>query len=344
MDTAKLSTIIQSICQPEKGILAADESSGTIKKRFDSIGIESTERSRRDYRNMLFSAPDIDRFISGVILFDETIDQKDDSGRTFAELLASRGIVPGIKSDEGKDEHPHFAPQTITRGLKGMAKRLENWTERSNGTLGFTKWRQVILVEPEPSEAFLASAMDAMAQNAAYSQAAGYVPITEPEILMDGNHTLEQCAAVTERALTMLYYKLEAHGVSIPHTLLKPNMVLSGKDRRKDTPKEVAEATLRVFRNVLPANLPGIVFLSGGQSPEQATENLNAINTLAKKDPWFVSFSYGRALQDHALKAWAGKEKNISQAQQELRTRAELNSKAQKGEYSPDMEKSAVAR
>ncbi|MEK7137390.1 MAG: class I fructose-bisphosphate aldolase [Patescibacteria group bacterium] len=341
LDPPRLKDTIQKILTPGKGILAADESSGTIKKRFDSIKVESTEENRRSYRNMLFMSPGYEQWISGVILFDETVDQKDDAGRTFSELIASNGVVPGIKTDEGMEEHPMWAPQKVTRGLKGLGKRLESWTERSKGTLAFTKWRQVVLVEPRVSDAFLDYAMHVMAEQAAWSLAAGYVPINEPEILMDGLHTMEQCAEATERTLVMFFRKLKEHGVDPALTILKTNMVLSGKELKKDAPDIVGKATLEVFRKSLPKELPGIVFLSGGQSALQATENLHACALEAKKmkAPWTLSFSYGRALQDDALKAWAGKVANIPAAQAAFLKRARMNSLAQEGTYDPVLEK-----
>lgn len=346
LDTAHLKETIKKIFAPGKGILAADESSGTIKKRFDSIKVESTEVTRRDYRSMLFTTHGYEDFISGVILFDETVDQKDDAGRTFSELITSCGIVPGIKTDEGMEEHPYFAPQKVTRGLKGLAKRLAAYGERSKGTLRFTKWRQAIVVTPNVPQAYLDYCMHIMAEQAAISLAAGYVPINEPEALMDGAHTMQECTELTERTLTTLFQKLSEHGVDPALTILKTNMVLSGRELKKDAPKEVAEATLAVFKKSLPKELPGIVFLSGGQKSIQATENLNACVLAAKKlkTPWMLSFSYGRALQDDALKAWAGNSANFPTAQAALLKRAKLNSLAQLGEYSSTMEESERAK
>lgn len=341
MDTTKLLAIIKKILQSGKGILAADESTGTIKKRLDSIGAENSVENRQAYRNMLFTTPGFGDHVSGVILFDETIDQKGDSGQTFLEIIAAAGAVPGVKSDQGKDEHPEFAPQTLTKGLDGHAERLDDWMKRSRGTLGFTKWRQVILVEPKPTDAFLEEAMDVLAEQAKVAIEHGYVPINEPEVLMDGSHTLEQCADVTERTLKALYKKCEEKGVDVSLTLLKPNMILSGKDLKTDSPEEVAEATLAVFQKAVPKEVPGIVFLSGGQTPVQATENLNAINKKAKEvnAPWVLSYSYGRALQEDALKAWAGKAENIPAAQAALAHRASMNGAAQEGKWREEMEK-----
>ena len=345
MDTTKLLENIKKILQPGKGILAADEGTGTIKKRLDSIQVENSEENRKTYRNLLFTTPGFGDHISGVILYDETVDQKGDSGQTFSELIASTGAVPGVKSDQGKDEHPEFAPQTLTKGLDGHAERLDDWMSRSNGTLGFTKWRQVILVEPEPTDAFLEEAMDSLAEQAKVAIENGYVPINEPEVLMDGSHTQKQCAEVTERTLKALYKKCEEKGVDVSLTLLKPNMILSGKDLKTDTPEEVAKATIDVFERAVPKEVPGIVFLSGGQTPVQATENLNAIAKLAKERgcPWTLSYSYGRALQEDALKAWAGKEENISAGQAALAHRAAMNGAAQEGKWSAAMEEKKVA-
>ena len=345
--TARLDETIMKICQPGRGILAADESTGTIKKRFDSIHLESTEQNRRSYRNMLFTTKGLEESISGVILFEETIDQKDDTGKTFSELLTGKGIVPGIKVDMGLVLHPNFPPEKITRGLDGLEKRFAAYTDRSKGTLRFAKWRQTIDIgEGLPSQELIESSLDAMAQYAAIAQHAGYVPITEPEVLMDGAHDIRRCGEVTELALNILYAALRKHRVSLPHTLLKPNMVISGKESgHTDNPAEVAEATLRVFRHSVPPDVPGIVFLSGGQSPEHATANLDAIARRARnaRDPWWLSFSYGRALQDPALKTWNGRTENSTSAQSALAKRARLNSLAQKGAYDPASEVSLTA-
>lgn len=335
IDIQKLQQTIRTILAPGKGILAADESSGTIKKRFASINLESTEDSRRDYRDMLFTTRGYQDFISGVILYDETVDQKSRSGPTFSEMIAAQGVIPGIKTDEGKDEHPFWDPQTITRGLKGLGKRLKEFTDRSNGTLGFTKWRQVILVDPKPSDAFLDYTMHVMAEQAAWSQSEGYVPICEPEILMDGSHSIDQCASATSRTLQMLYKCMDTQQVDLTLTILKTNMVLSGNKTKTDAPEDVGTQTLKVFQSSIPSSMPGIVFLSGGQSAIQATENLNScvLQTKKVKAPWVLTFSYGRALQDDALKTWAGKNENVPTAQKEFLKRARRNGLAQQGKY-----------
>ena len=343
-DTAKLQKTIKAILTQGKGILAADESTSTIKKRLESIKVENNEENRRAYRNLLFTTPGYGQYISGVILYDETVDQKNESGKTFSELIASQGIVPGIKSDGGKEEHPSWDPQTMTRGLKGLGKRLDEWTERSRGTLGFTKWRQVILVEPDPSKSFVDYAMHVMAEQAAWSIAKGYVPICEPEVLMDGIHSLEQCSQVTLRTLMALYQKMKEHGVDPALTILKTNMVLSGKEKMKDPAELVGKSTVSLFHTSVPAKMPGIVFLSGGQSSVQATENLNACakDAFATHAPWMISYSYGRALQDDALKAWGGSSANIAKGQAAFLHRAKMNSLAQQGKWSMALEKEVV--
>ncbi|OGJ57224.1 hypothetical protein A3H22_03185 [Candidatus Peribacteria bacterium RIFCSPLOWO2_12_FULL_55_15] len=341
MDTQRLQKTIHALLSTGKGILAADESSGTIKKRFASISLESTAESRRDYRDMLLRSEGYERHISGVILYDETVDQMSCSGHTFSQLVFSRGVIPGIKTDEGKEEHPFWGPQTVTRGLKGLGERLRAYTERSKGTLGFTKWRQVIVVDPPPSDGFLDYTMHVMAEQAAWSLQCGFVPICEPEILMDGSHSLDQCRAAIERTLRMLYKCMEEQHVDPALTILKTNMALSGKDALTDPSATVATATLKAFHHSLPTTLPGIVFLSGGQRSPKATENLNACALEAKQTnaPWVITFSYGRALQDDALKLWGGKAANVLSAQAVFLKRARLNGLAQQGKYDQRMEK-----
>ena len=343
-NTAKLQKTIKSLLAPGKGILAADESTSTIKKRLDSIHVENTEGNRQAYRNMLFTTPEYEKFISGVILYDETVDQQAENGETFSELIASRGVVPGIKSDGGKEEHPNWDPQTITRGLKGLGKQLEEWTERSNGTLGFTKWRQVVLPDPEPSDAFLDYAMHVMAEQAAWSLSKGYVPICEPEILMDGMHSIEQCSVTTMRTLTKLYKKMVEHGVNPTLSILKTNMVLSGKEKMKDPADVIGKSTIAMFHTSVPHAMPGIVFLSGGQSSVQATENMNAClkEAAATNAPWVITFSYGRALQDDALKAWGGSAANVGKGQTAFLHRAKMNSLAQRGLWKIELEREVM--
>src|SRR5438552_12248362 len=323
-----------------KGILAADESDGTIKKRFDSIGIESTEEIRRAYRDMLFTTEGAEEFISGVILFDETIRQSSADGTPFPELLASKGIIPGIKVDQGAKPLALTEGETITEGLDGLRERLEEY--RRLGAR-FAKWRATYSIAADkPSEYCVWTNAHALARYAALCQEAGLVPIVEPEVLMDGEHTIEQSAKATGRALQAVYVELHDQRVDYRGTLLKANMVLSGYDAPKRASiEEVAEASLDVYYRHVPAAVPGIVFLSGGQSDEDATAHLNAMNKLGPH-PWELSFSYGRALQAPALKAWEGKSDNVRAAQQAFYRRAKFNGAARTGSYAPEMEKDPV--
>jgi fructose-bisphosphate aldolase, class I len=323
-----------------KGILAADESSGTIKKRFDSIGVESTEESRRGYRDLLFTTAGAEEFISGVILYDETLRQSSADGTPFAKLLDARGIVPGIKVDKGAKELANAPGETVTEGLDGLRERLEEYV-----TLGarFTKWRAVITIgEDIPSEYCIWANAHALARFAALSQEAGLVPIVEPEVLMDGTHTIERSFDVTSRSLHAVFTELRDQRVHFERMLLKPNMVLSGYDGPEQaSAQDVAEQTLQCFRRHVPAAVPGIVFLSGGQSDEDATAHLNAMNAMGPH-PWELSFSYGRALQAPALKAWGGSVENVEAAQQAFYHRAKMNGLARSGSYSPDLEQVAA--
>jgi len=323
-----------------KGILAADESDGTIKKRFDSIGTESTEESRRAYRDLLFTTEGAEDYISGVILFDETIRQSSADGTPFTKLLESKGVIPGIKVDIGAKPLALAAGETITEGLDGLRRRLDNYRE-----LGarFTKWRGVISIgETIPSEYCLWTNAHALARFAALSQEAGLVPIVEPEVLMDGDHSIERSFEVTSRTLHAVFTELRDQRVHPEGMLLKPNMVLSGYDHHDQASHEhVAHETIRCFKRHVPAAVPGIVFLSGGQSDEDATANLNAMNAIGPH-PWALSFSYGRALQAPALKAWGGKEENVEAAQRAYYHRAKMNSAARTGIYAPEMEREAV--
>ena len=326
-----------------KGILAADESSGTIKKRFDSIGVESTEDNRRAYRDLLFTTEGVEEFISGVILYDETIRQSSADGTPFPKLLQSRGIIPGIKVDMGAKPLAGSPEETITEGLDGLRERLEEYRE-----LGarFTKWRAVISIgDGRPSDYAIWTNAHALARYAALSQEAGLVPIVEPEILMDGDHTIDESYRVTARVLQAVYTELFDQRVEREGALLKPNMVLSGYDAsdQADT-QTVAELTVKVLRNTVPAAVPGIVFLSGGQTDEDATAHLNAMNrTFAGNLPWPVSFSYGRALQAPSLKAWKGNAANVAAGQAALLHRSRMNSLACAGKYSDADEKQAKA-
>ncbi len=331
----------RALVAPGKGILAADESDGTIKKRFDSIGVESTEENRRAYRDLLFTTEGAEEFISGVILYDETIRQSSADGTPFARLLESKGIVPGIKVDKGAKPLALTDGETITEGLDGLRGRLEEY--RGLGA-GFAKWRATYSIGPgKPSEYCVWTNAHALARYAALCEEAGLVPIVEPEVLMDGTHTLEEASKATGRVLQAVYVELHDQRVDLRGTLLKPNMVLSGYGAPvRAGVREVAEATLECFYRHVPAAVPGIVFLSGGQSDEDATAHLNAMNQMGPH-PWELSFSYGRALQAPALKAWGGDAANLSDAQQAYLHRAKLNGAARFGRYSQDMEREAVA-
>jgi len=332
----ELRAIAESIVANQKGILAADESSGTIKKRFDTIGVESTEESRRAYRNLLFTTPGLEELIGGVILFDETIRQSADDGTPFATLLAAKGVVPGIKVDTGAKPLAGAPGETVTEGLDGLRERLEEYH-----ALGarFAKWRATLSVgEGLPSRYCVRVNVHALARYAALCQEAGIVPIVEPEVLMDTAHSLADCYRATARTLQALYAELSVQRVDLEGTLLKPNMVIPGKGNPDQTsPAQIAEATLHCFRRHVPAIVPGIVFLSGGQAEVEATVNLDAINRLEQR-PWPLSFSYGRALQASTLQAWSGAPENVGPAQAVFLHRARCNAAAAGGSYSADME------
>jgi fructose-bisphosphate aldolase class I len=323
-----------------KGILAADESTGTIKKRFDSIGLESTEESRRAYRDLLFTTPGVEEFISGVILYDETIRQSGHDGTPFPELLASKGIIPGIKVDEGAKPLALAEGETVTEGLDGLRARLEEY--RSLGAR-FAKWRAVYTITSSlPSDYAIWTNAHALARYAALCQEAGIVPIVEPEVLQDGTHSIERSYHVTCRVLDALYTELFDQRIDLFGTLLKPNMVLSGYEASdRAGVEEVAEWSLKAYYKHVPAAVPGIVFLSGGQSDEDATAHLNAMNASGPH-PWQLSFSYGRALQAPAIKAWDGKPENVEAGQRAYYHRAKMNGAARTGAYAPDMEREAV--
>jgi fructose-bisphosphate aldolase class I len=319
-----------------KGILAADESDGTIKKRFDSIGVESTEEKRRGYRDLLFTTEGAADHISGVILYDETLRQSSADGTPFPKLLEQQGIIPGIKVDKGAKQLANAPGEQITEGLDGLRDRLAEYRE-----LGarFTKWRAVITIgEGIPSEYCIWTNAHALARFGALSQEQGLVPIIEPEVLMDGTHTIETSFDVTSRTLHAVFTELRDQRVHFEQMLLKPNMVLAGYDSAGQPPHEdVAELTLRCFRRHVPAAVPGIVFLSGGQSDEDATARLNAMNALGEH-PWQLSFSYGRALQAPALKAWRGEAASVEAGQKAFYRRAKFNSAARSGSYAPEWE------
>jgi fructose-bisphosphate aldolase class I len=340
MAAQELQETAHAIVAEGKGILAADESDGTIKKRFDSIGVESTEETRRAYRDLLFTTEGVEEYISGVILFDETIRQASADGTPFPQLLASKGVIPGIKVDKGAKPLALAEDETITEGLDGLRERLAEYRD-----LGarFAKWRAVITIgKGIPSEYCIWTNAHALARYAALSEEAGLVPIVEPEVLMDGDHTIERSFEVTSRTLHAVFTELRDQRVQPEGMLLKPNMVLSGYEcPEQASDDEVAHETLRCFRRHVPAAVPGIVFLSGGQSDEQATARLSTMNA-GGPHPWQLSFSYGRALQAPALKAWGGKPEHVEAGQRAYYHRAKMNSAARTGMYAPEMEKEAV--
>ncbi len=341
MKTENLEAIARKLVAPGKGILAADESTGTIEKRLKSINVPSTEENRRAYRELLFTTAGAGEFISGVILFDETIRQKTRDGRTFVEALEQQGIIPGIKVDKGAKPMANFPGEKITEGLDGLRERLAEY--RKLGAR-FAKWRAVITIgEGIPTRTCIVSNAEALAHYAALCQEADLVPIVEPEVLMDGAHTIEQYFEVTQQTLESVFHSLYEHRVVLEGTLLKPNMVVSGKDcPQQASVEEVAESTLRCLKRVVPAAVPGVVFLSGGQTDSQATEHLNAMNRL-NQVPWQLSFSFGRALQAPVLKAWKGDTANVSAAQTAFHHRAWCNSKARFGKYTQEMESAKAA-
>ncbi len=331
-----LAATAKALVAEGKGILAADESDSTIKKRLDSIGVESTEENRRAYRDMLFTTEGAEEFISGVILFDETIRQSSTDGTPFPQLLEGKAIIPGIKVDQGAKPLALAEGETITEGLDGLRARLEEY-----GGLGarFAKWRATYSIgDGRPSEYCVWTNAHALARYAALCQEAGLVPIVEPEVLMDGTHSLEEASKATGRVLQAVYVELHDQRVDFRGTLLKPNMVLSGYESSdRAGVQEVAEATLECFYRHVPAAVPGIVFLSGGQSDEDATAHLNAMNAL-RPHPWQLSFSYGRALQAPALKAWGGDPANVEAGQRAYYHRAKMNGAARSGLYAAEME------
>jgi len=340
MELEQLEQTARALVAEGKGILAADESDGTIKKRFESIGVESTEENRRAYRDLLFTTEGAEDYISGVILFDETIRQSSADGTPFPKLLDGKGVIPGIKVDKGAKPLALTDGETITEGLDGLRDRLNEYRD-----LGarFAKWRATYSIDADrPSEYCVWTNAHALARYAALCQEAGIVPIVEPEVLQDGTHTIEESSKATGRVLQALYTELHDQRVELRGSLLKPNMVLSGYEASdRASVDDVADATLECLYRHVPAAVPGIVFLSGGQSDEDATAHLNAMNAKGPH-PWQLSFSYGRALQAPALKAWVGKPENVEAAQRAYYHRAKMNGAARTGMYAPEMEKEAV--
>lgn len=343
MSASDLASIAKAMVASGKGILAADESTGTIEKRFQSINVENVEENRRAYRDMLFTTKDLGKYISGVILYDETIRQKSADGTSFVELLQKNSILPGIKVDTGAKPLALCPGETVTEGLDGLAKRCAEYVK-----LGakFAKWRAVITIGNDiPSSTCIAANAHALGRYAAICQEAGLVPIVEPEVLMDGDHSIERCEEVTEWTLNAVYEALYVNRVMLEGSILKPSMVISAKKAsRQAGVEEVAERTVKVLKRTVPAAVAGIVFLSGGQSDEIATEHLNAMNRMfAGNLPWPLSFSYGRALQQPSLKAWRGNAANVAAAQAALLHRSRMNGLACSGKYSADLEKQAKA-
>jgi fructose-bisphosphate aldolase class I len=341
MDLAALNKVARAMVAPGKGILAADESSGTIKKRFDAIGVESTEDNRRDYREMMFRSADaMKNHISGVILYDETIWQKAKDGTPLVKIIEQSGAIPGIKVDEGTKPLPNCPGELITIGLDKLADRLTKYYEQG---ARFAKWRAVIDIGPGiPSYAAINTNAHALARYAALCQAAQIVPIVEPEVLMDGDHDIARCAEVTEFVLKETFQQLYYQRVALEGMVLKPNMAISGKkSAKKASVQEVAERTVKMLKDCVPASVPGIAFLSGGQSDEEATAHLDAMNKIGNL-PWGLTFSYGRPLQAAPQKAWSGKSENVAAAQRAFAHRAKMNGLAALGQWKADLEKKAA--
>jgi fructose-bisphosphate aldolase class I len=341
MNLAELNKVAEAMVAPGKGILAADESSGTIKKRFDAIGVDSTEDNRRDYREMMFRTADaMTNHISGVILYDETIWQKAKDGTPLVDVIRKAGAIPGIKVDEGTKPLPNCPGELITIGLDKLSDRLPKYYEQG---ARFAKWRAVIDIgEGIPSYAAISTNAHALARYAALCQQAQIVPIVEPEVLMDGAHDIDRCFEVTEFALKETFQQLYYQRVALEGIVLKPNMVISGKKSAKRAGvQEVAEKTVKVLKNCVPGAVPGIAFLSGGQSDEEATAHLDAMNKIGNL-PWQLTFSYGRALQAAPQKAWAGRPENVAAAQRAFSHRAKMNGLAAMGQWKQDLEKKAA--
>jgi fructose-bisphosphate aldolase, class I len=339
MNTAELAATAHAMVDKHRGLLAADESTSTILKRFNTIKLESTEENRRAYREMLFTTPGAGEFISGVILYDETIRQKTKDGVPFPAYLSKQGMIPGIKVDLGAKPLAGYAGETITEGLDGLRERLAEYYK-----LGarFAKWRAVIDIGSGiPSRYAVSANAEALARYAALCQEAGIVPIVEPEVLMDGDHPIARCEEVTDAVLQTVFDHLFAARIFLEGMILKPNMVIAGKkSTQQSSPEQVAEATIRTLKRHVPSAVPGIAFLSGGQSPTEATQHLSLMNALGPL-PWALTFSYGRALQDTALRAWGGSDAGFQGGQKQLYVRAKLNGQAAAGTYKPSMETAA---
>jgi fructose-bisphosphate aldolase class I len=342
MNLAELNRIANAMVMPGKGILAADESSGTIKKRFDAIKVESTEDSRRDYREMLFRSKDaMAKYISGVILYDETIWQKAKDGTPLVKLIEAAGAIPGIKVDEGTQALPNCPGELVTVGLDKLAERLKKYYDQG---ARFAKWRAVIDIGAGiPTMTAISVNAHALARYAALCQQAQIVPIVEPEVLMDGDHDIDRCYEVTQRVLNKTFQELRVQRVALEGMILKPNMAVSGKKSGKQAGvDEVAEKTIRLLKSCVPAAVPGIAFLSGGQSDEEATAHLDAMNRMGGL-PWKLTFSYGRALQAAPQQAWSGKAENLAAGQQAFTHRAMMNSLASQGAWKADLERKKAA-
>jgi fructose-bisphosphate aldolase class I len=341
MNLADLNKVARAMVAPGKGILAADESTNTIKKRFDGIGVESTEDSRRDYREMMFRADAMKKHISGVILYDETIWQKAKDGTPLVKLIEQAGAIPGIKVDEGTQALPGCPGELITMGLDKLAERLKKYYEQG---ARFAKWRAVIDIgNGIPSYTAIHTNAHALARYAALCQAAQIVPIVEPEVLMDGDHTIDRCYEITESVLKHVFQELYDQRIALEGMILKPNMAIAGKkSTKKASVADVAEKTVKLLKTCVPSAVPGVAFLSGGQSDEEATAHLDAMNRIGGL-PWPLTFSYGRALQAAPQKAWSGKAENVATAQKAFDHRAQMNSLASKGEWKADLEKKQAA-
>lgn len=331
-----LEETIKQLLIDGKGILAADESNQTASKRLKAAGVEATAENRRRYRQLLFTTPGLADYLSGVILYDETIRQQDDNGTALPALLLEQGIVPGIKTDAGLVSLPNAESEQVSTGLDGLAARYQEYRQFR---AGFAKWRSVFQVgDATPSDYAIAANADVLARYAKTTQEAGLVPIVEPEVLLDGDHTIEQCEAASQRVLNKVFKVLAEQEVDLKTMLLKASMVLPGsRSTQYTTSVQVADATVRTLTECVPKQVPGIVFMSGGQSPAQATENLNEIAKLKNKS-WYMSFSFSRALQDPVLTYWAGKDENAARAQELFAERLKLAALAQAGQYSPDLE------